>query len=143
TVALVLLVLVSVGNGVALVALIGSLLEGHESNGGELLAKGLTIWATNLVSFGLWYWTFDRGGPVRRLEPDAPPPDFLFPQMTSPELTQPDWRPQLLDYLYVALTNSTAFSPTDVLPLTHKAKLMMGLQSSASAITLLLVAARA
>jgi hypothetical protein len=142
-VSLTLLGVVSLGNGWALVALLGSLLEGHESDGGQLLYKGMTIWTTNMISFGLWYWAFDRGGPVRRFEPDPPLPDFSFPQLQDPDLAPADWRPHLLDYLYVALTNSIAFSPTDTLPLTHKAKVMMALQSSASAVTILLVAARA
>ncbi len=83
-VSLALVAVVSVGNGLALVALIGSLLEGHEKNGAELLYKGITIWTTNMISFGLWYWAFDRGGPVRRREPNPPLPDFQFPQMENP-----------------------------------------------------------
>jgi hypothetical protein len=143
TVSLTLLGVISLGNGAALVALLGSLLEGHESDGGQLLYKGMTIWATTMITFGLWYWAFDRGGPIRRVEASPPLPDFAFPQLTDPDLAPKGWQPALLDYLYVALTNSIAFSPTDTLPLTHKAKLMMALQSSASAITILLVAARA
>jgi uncharacterized membrane protein len=142
-VALALFAVVSVGNGLALVALIGSLLEGHETNGAELLYKGLTIWSTNMISFGLWYWVFDRGGPVRRREPNPRPPDFQFPQMENPTLAEPNWEPRLLDYIYVSFTNSIAFSPTDAMPLTRHAKMLMLLQSSASAITVLLVAARA
>jgi hypothetical protein len=138
-----LLGVISLGNGVALTALLGSLLEGHESDGGELLYKGMTIWTTNMIAFGLWYWAVDRGGPVRRHRPDPPLPDWAFPQLTDPEVAPPGWYPTLLDYLCVSLTNSIAFSPTDTLPLTHRAKLLMALQSSASAITILLVAARA
>jgi hypothetical protein len=142
TVALSLFAVVSVGNGGALVALIGSLLMGHEDNGAELIYKGLTIWSANMVAFGLWYWAFDRGGPVRRREPDPPLPDFQFPQMTDPAFTEPGWQPRLFDYIYVSYTNSIAFSPTDVMPLTHQAKALMMIQSSASALTILLVAAR-
>jgi hypothetical protein len=143
TVALGLFAVVSTGNGAALLALIGSLIEGHESNGVELLYKGATIWTTNMIAFGLWYWAFDRGGPVRRREPGAPLPDFQFPQMENPTLAPSGWHPRLFDYIYVSFTNSIAFSPTDAMPLSHKAKLMMGVQSSASAVTVLLVAARA
>ena len=142
-VSLTLLTLMSVGNGIALFALIGALLEGHEHNGAELLYKGLTIWTTNMISFGLWYWAFDRGGPVRRREPDPPLPDFQFPQMDNPKFAEPGWQPHLLDYIYVSFTNSIAFSPTDTMPLTRQAKLLMLIQSAASAITVLLVAARA
>ena len=102
----------------------------------------MPIWAANMVAFGLWYWTFDRGGPVRRREPNPPPPDFQFPQMENPELAEPGWHPRLFDYIYVSYTNSIAFSPTDAMPLTRQAKAMMLVQSSASAITVLLVAAR-
>jgi hypothetical protein len=142
-VSLALFAVVSVGNGLALVALIGSLIEGHEENGAELLYKGITIWTANMISFGLWYWAFDRGGPVRRREPNPPLPDFQFPQMDNPRFAEPDWQPHLLDYVYVSFTNSIAFSPTDTLPLTRQAKLLMLVQSAASAITVLLVAARA
>ena len=96
-----------------------------------------------MIAFGLWYWAFDRGGPVRRREPDPPPPDFQFPQMENPELAAPGWHPRLLDYLYLSFTNSVAFSPTDAMPLTRQAKVLMLLEASASAITVLLVAARA
>jgi hypothetical protein len=143
TVSLALLSVVSFGNGAGLVALVGSVLGGHEKNGGELLYKGLTIWSTNVLTFGLWFWAFDRGGPVRRREPNPPLPDFEFPQMDSPDLAPHDWQPGLLDYVYVSFTNSIAFSPTDTLPLTRQAKLLMLLEASASAITILVVAARA
>jgi hypothetical protein len=142
-VALFLFGVVSIGNGIALLALIGSLLDGHETNGTELLYKGGTIWSTNMIAFGLLYWAFDRGGPVRRREADPPPPDFQFPQMENPTLAEPDWYPRLFDYIYVSFTNSIAFSPTDAMPMTRTAKGLMLVQSSASAITVLLVAARA
>ena len=96
-----------------------------------------------MITYGLWYWEFDRGGPVRRLEPDPPPPDFQFPQMDNPRLAQPGWQAEVLDYIYVSYTNSIAFSPTDVLPLTRWAKLLMLSESAVSALTILLVAARA
>jgi hypothetical protein len=139
---LLLFAIISAGNAGSLIALIGSLLMGHVDNGAELLYKGVTIWTTNMISFGLWYWIFDRGGPVRRREPNPRPPDFQFPQMENPTLAEPDWHPRLFDYIYVSYTNSIAFSPTDAMPLTRPAKLLMLVQSSASAITVLLVAAR-
>jgi hypothetical protein len=143
TVALALIALVSVGNGVALAALIGSVLSGQERNGAELLFKGITIWSTNVIAFGLWYWGFDRGGPIRRREPDPPAPDFQFPQMENPQLAEPGWHPRLFDYVYISFTNAIAFSPTDAMPLTRWAKALMMIESGASAITVLLVAARA
>jgi uncharacterized membrane protein len=109
----------------------------------ELLLTGAAIWFTNVIVFALWYWEFDRGGPVERAAGARPYPDFLFPQMTSPELASPDWEPGFVDYLYVSFTNATAFSPTDVMPMTRWAKLTMLSQSAISVITFALVIARA
>jgi len=142
TVAVGLLAVVSVANALALVALIGSLLSGEERSGAELLFKGLTIWGTNVIVFGLWFWGLDRGGPVRRCELNPPLPDFQFPQLENPQLAEPGWRPRLVDYVYLSFTNSIAFSPTDAMPLTRWAKLLMLTESGVSAITVLLVAAR-
>ena len=143
TAALMLFAVTSVANAVGLVALTGSVINGHEHSGGQLLLKGATIWSTNVVVFGLWFWGLDRGGPVRRLEPDPPSPDFQFPQMENPQLAEPGWHPRLVDYIYVSFTNAIAFSPTDAMPLTRWAKLLMLVESAVSAITVLLVATRA
>ena len=142
-VALALLGLISLGNALLLLAVIASLVQGDEKSGAQLLFKALIVWNSNVITYGLWYWEFDRGGPVRRLEPDPPPPDFQFPQMDNPRLAQPGWQAEVLDYIYVSYTNSIAFSPTDVLPLTRWAKLLMLSESAVSALTVLLVAARA
>jgi hypothetical protein len=141
--ALILLGIISLGNAFALVALLGSLISGQEDSGGQLLLKGVTIWGTNVIAYGLWFWGFDRGGPVRRRQPDPPPPDFQFPQMENPQLAEPGWHPRLVDYIYVSFTNSIAFSPTDAMPLTRWAKLLMLSESAVSAISILLVTARA
>jgi hypothetical protein len=143
TVSLGLLAVIALSNGLMLAALLGSLLAGAEESGGELLLKGAAIWGTNVITFGLSFWILDRGGPARRLEPDPPLPDFQFPQDENPQLAPPDWHPRLLDYLYLSFTNSIAFSPTDAMPLTRWAKLLMLLESGISALTVLLVAARA
>jgi hypothetical protein len=143
TAALSLIWLVSLGNGITLLALIASVLTGHERNGGELLFKGITTWSTNVIAFGLGYWALDRGGPVRRRDPDPPPPDFQFPQMENPQLAEPGWHPRLFDYMYISFTDAIAFSPTDAMPLTRWAKVLMMIESAASAITVVLVAARA
>ncbi len=134
---------ISAANAVLLLALITSLVNGDEQSGSMLLFKGLIVWSMNALTFGLWFWSIDRGGPARRLEPDPPPPDFLFPQLSDPTLAEPGWHPHLLDYMYVSLTNSIAFSPTDTLPLTHLAKSLMLGESGISAFTVLLVIARA
>jgi hypothetical protein len=143
TVALTLLGVVSLANATLLVAVLASLILGDETSGGQLLLKAITVWSTNVIAFGLWYWAFDRGGPVRRLQANPPPPDFQFPQMENPQLAAPGWQPELIDYLYVSFTNSIAFSPTDAMPLSRWAKLLMLTESSLSSITVLLVTARA
>ena len=123
--ALVLVGVISAADAFALVALIASLLSRHEKSGGELLLKGATIWGTNMVTFGLLFWEFVRGGPARRREPDPPPRDFQFPQDENPTLAEPGWHPRLADYVYVSFTNAVAFSPTDVMPLSRRVKMMM------------------
>ena len=85
----------------------------------DLLLTGAAIWLTNMIVFALWYWEFDRGGPVARALNPRPHPDFLFPQMTTPELSPDDWEPNFVDYLYTSFTNATAFSPTDVMPMSR------------------------
>lgn len=142
-VAIGLLAVVSLANALLLLAVIGSLVEGQERSGAHLLLTAFTVWVTNVVAFGLWYWFFDRGGPVERLGPSPAPPDFQFPQMENPELAPPGWQPRLVDYLYTSFTNSIAFSPTDAMPLTPRAKLLMLVESAVSVLTVLLVAARA
>jgi hypothetical protein len=142
TFALTLVGLISASNAVELVALIGSVTTGQEKSGGQLLLKGLVVWSTNVITFGLWFWELDRGGPVCRIT-EKRPPDFQFPQMENPQLAAPGWRPHLVDYAYVSFTNSIAFSPTDAMPLSRWAKLLMLCESAVSSVTILLVAARA
>jgi hypothetical protein len=141
--ALGLLGIMSLANSFLLVAVLASLVNGQEHSGGQLLLKAGTVWGTNTITYGLWFWAIDQGGPVRRCQPDPPPPDFQFPQLENPQLAAPGWYPQLLDYLYVSLTNSIAFSPTDAMPLSHRAKRLMASESVISVLTTLLVAARA
>ena len=142
-VALALVAVVSAGNAAGLFALIASLLRGDERSGAELLFKGVTIWTTNVIAFGIWFWEIDRGGPVARRGGSTAAPSFQFPQMENPTLAEPGWHPRLLDYVYVSFTNSIAFSPTDAMPLDPLAKALMLAESASSAITVLLVAARA
>ena len=124
--------------------LAAGLVSGHQHwDAGSLLITGGAIWLTNVIVFSLWYWEFDRGGPVARALATNPYPDFQFPQMVSPEMAPPHWEPQFADYLYLAFTNAAAFSPTDVMPLSRWAKLAMTLQSAISIVTVALVVARA
>jgi len=117
--------------------------QGIYSRPTQLLLTGASIWLTNVIVFGLWYWEFDRGGPLERAAGAQPYPDFLFPQVTIPDLAPVDWESGFVDYLYVSFTNAMAFSPTDVMPLTRWAKLTMLTQSAISVITVALVIARA
>lgn len=137
-------IVLSLANAVSAGRLIGRVVRGtFGSNAVPLLVSGGAIWATNVVVFGLWFWELDRGGPAARAHAIRKYPDFLFPQMSSPEFAPVDWEPAFIDYLYLSFTNATAFSPTDVLPLARWAKMTMTLQSVVSLSTVALVIARA
>lgn len=147
-------VLILAANQIAFVETIVRLLNKH-GNGSELLLASLQVWITNVIAFGLVYWTMDRGGPVARItlkRKDIPPADFRFPQdedqddvdeVARGSSQRADWVPNYIDYFYFSLSNSMAFSPTDTMPLTHRAKLLMALESFAGFVLLALVIARA
>ena len=144
--AVVLLGLLVLGNFVALAILVAALVttSTHDLGGAQLLLTGFAIWASDVLVFGILFGELDSGGPIDRiLSPGRAAPDFQFPQDENPHLAPADWTPRALDYAYVALTNGIAFSPTDTLPLSLRAKAMMGLESGISGVTVLLVAARA
>ena len=143
--ALVLLGLLAVGNFVALGILVAGLVTASTADltGGELLLTGFAIYTSDVVVFGLIFWELEAGGPVARREYTGARCGRL-PLPAGRRTTQPSvWKPQVWDYLYVSLTNSIAFSPTDTMPLSLRAKGLMGLESFVSAVTVLLVAARA
>ena len=141
---LTLAVLLSLANAYSVARLVVGLVQGTEgNNAGPLLITGGTIWLINVIVFALWYWEFDRGGPVARAQADRMYPDFQFVQMVSPGLASPDWEPAFSDYLYLSFTNATAFSPTDTMPLSRWAKMGMTVQASVSIVTVALVVARA
>jgi hypothetical protein len=139
---LALLALASLG-GTAL--LVGALVSSSTDDltAGNLLTHGLIIWLTNVIVFSLLFWELDAGGPVRRATLGRAAPDFQFPQDQNPELAASGWRTALFDYLYVSLTNSMAFSPTDAMPLSQRAKVIMAIESLLSNILFVLVIARA
>ena len=140
------LTLLVAGNAVALFILVAGLVttSTEKLGGGELLLTAFVIWTTNVIVFAIWFWQIDLGGPVARAMAGARrEPDFQFPQDENPGLGREGWYPKLWDYLYVSLTNSIAFSPTDSMPLTRPAKLLMGMESAISVVAVLLVAARA
>ena len=143
-VSLALIAVLSFANAIFGARLVADLVQGEGiREPSELLLTGAAIWFTNVIVFGLWYWEFDRGGPLERAAGTSPFPDFLFPQMTSPDLAPTDWEPGFVDYLYVSFTNATAFSPTDTMPMTRWTKLTMLVQSAISVVTVALVIARA
>lgn len=126
------------------VLLVGDLIKGTGVSDapGELLASGAEVWLGNNIAFALLYWLVDGGGPSARNRRRAPV-DFAFTQHMSPELVAPGWKPVFLDYMHLGFTNATAFSPTDVMPLTHRAKFAMLLQSTVALALFGLVVARA
>ena len=141
-----LLTLVWVLNVLGVVVLVISLVapSAVHITGRQLLLNGGVLWFTDAIAFGLAFWELDSGGPVARALSTGPrKPDFQFPQDENPGLAREGWAPRLWDYFYVSLTNSMAFSPTDAMPLTRPAKALMAAASTLSAVTVLLVAARA
>ena len=136
--------LLSLANAWSVARLAVGLVQGTEGNtAGPLLVTGGIIWLTNVIVFALWYWEFDRGGPVARANALRMYPDFQFVQMVAPQLAPPDWEPAFSDYLYLSFTNAAAFSPTDVLPMSRWAKMGMTVQAAISIVTVALVVARA
>jgi hypothetical protein len=144
---------IGITNQALLVALINLLVQDSE-NGPTLLLAAVEIWLTNVIGFALLFWELDRGGPVvrtQRARADLPPADFRFPQdedhdavdeVAAHSSKSSNWRPGFVDYLYFSLSNSMAFSPTDTMPLTHRTKLLMGLEAFAGFVLLALVIAR-
>jgi hypothetical protein len=142
--ALLTVVFMALANGVAAGRLIRDLLvgEGIRKPGTLLLAAG-AIWLTNVIVFALGYWLFDRGGPAARFLVKGTVPDFLFPQHVMDDVALEHWDPVFFDYFYTSFTNATAFSPTDVMPLTPWAKFAMTIESALSLMLAVLVIARA
>jgi uncharacterized membrane protein len=140
---LLLIALVNLANVGSLALLVHAVLSGGAVTGRQLIFSGIQIWLTLNLVFALWFWEVDRGGPTIRGHADQREPDLLFPQMATHELGQTDWMPGFVDYLYLSFTNATAFSPTDTMPLTSRAKALMLLEALASITTVVMVAGRA
>jgi hypothetical protein len=149
-----LVAVIALTNLIALGLLVRDLVEETVHDGRPLLLAALQIWLTNIIVFGLAFWELDRGGPVARNQTDRsalPPADFRFSQDedhdTVDEVSRGSsrtsgWVPSYIDYLYVSTTNSTAFSPTDTMPLSSRAKLLMAVEAIAALLTSILVIAR-
>lgn len=142
-VSIALIAVVTIANFIALGLLVHLLLEKNTAAGRDLIIAAAQIWLTNVAVFAVWFWEIDRGGPHLRTAPESRDPDFLFPQMTVSGWSFAEWRPGFVDYLYVAFTNASAFSPTDAMPLTARLKGLMLVEAMASFLTVGLIAARA
>ena len=123
---------------------IREIIEGSAQAAGlPLLSSGCAAWALNVATFALLHWQMDAGGPEARADGKPDYPDWQFAQVQAPELVRPGWQPRFVDYLALSFTSATAFSPTDVLPLTSRAKLVLMLQGILSLVTIAVVASRA
>lgn len=143
--ALALLAVIVAGNLLGVVLLLRGLITSTSADlsGGQLLCTSAVIWFANVIVFGVWFWDVDDGGAFHRARHERVTPDWQFSQDENPQLARRPWSPRIWDYLYVSLMNATAFSPTDTMPLTHKAKLLMGIESTVSLVLIVLVTARA
>jgi hypothetical protein len=112
-------------------------------SGIQLLSSSVAMWVLNVLTFSLLYWQIDRGGPEARANTASPRPDWLFPQVGVPRDVPPGWRPTFVDYLFLGYSTATAFSTTDVMPLTSRAKMLMMLESTISLATIVAVMSRA
>jgi hypothetical protein len=134
-------------NAARLVQLVLAVLGGDKATPGELIGGGALIWLTNVVATAIALWELDRGGPFARdpgMDREMARPDLMFPQMQgAPGWDANTWRPGFLDYFFVAFTAATAFSPTDTMPLSGRAKLVFILAASVSLLSIAVVAARA
>ena len=134
---------ISAANAASIILLVHSLVVGEKAQARLLLRVAIHLWCINVLVFALWYWQLDCGGPLRRRTEPSHERDFLFPQQTLGDVLPTPWQPSFVDYLYVSYTNASAFSPTDTMPLSHWAKLLMLVQSVASLLLAIMVAARA
>jgi uncharacterized membrane protein len=135
--------IVSAANSVSIALLIHLLINGAHAQASTLLRAAVHMWLVNVLLFALWFWQLDGGGPLSRPSCTPAQRDFLFPQQTEEALAGSGWRPLFLDYLYVSFTNATAFSPTDTMPLSRWAKMLMLVQSAISLSLAVMVVARA
>lgn len=138
-----LIALITLANMISVTLLVHELLRTVVVQGRNLIYSAISIWLTNVIVFGLWFWELDRGGPHRRAGTDANVPDVQFPQMENPTLAPIDWRPRFFDYLYTSLSNGTSFAPADAMPLTLRAKALFASESIVSLVTIVVVGARA
>ena len=141
--ALTLITVMMVMNFIALAELVRALLAGRTESGTTLLVDAVIIWMINIIVFALWFWGLDGGGPAVRHARQKSAFEFLFPQALMKQTETPPFSPGFVDYLFLSFTNATAFSPTDTMPLSQRAKLLMMAEAMISLLTIAFVAARA
>lgn len=140
--AIILIGLISLANLTSMVLVVDNLVNGAVIGGRQVIFSAFAIFVTNIIIFSVWYWEIDRPG-LSGIHWRDESPNFLFPQEMEKSTAPPNWKPTYLDYLFISVTNSTAFSPTDAMPLTHKAKALMATQALIALLTVVLVTARA
>ncbi len=128
---------------IASVFLLVSSSLGGGTSAPALLRDAALLWVINVVTFAVWYWEMDSGGPARRRRGGHVSEDFVFPQMNVDDKTSRDWSPGFLDYLFLAFNTSTAFSPTDTAFLSRRAKVLMMVQALLSLLILAVLVSRA
>ena len=137
-------IVMTIDNLAAVVEMVRDILnDSKDDTGTVLLATGAAIWVTNVIAFGLWYWLLDRGGPAARAAGAGSRPSFVFSEMQNGAFVDSGWEPHFGDYFYLAFTNATAFSPTDCLPVTRWAKMLMMVQSAISLVIAVMIISRA
>ncbi len=138
-----LVALITFTNVVSLILLINRVFSAANVDGRGLLYSAVSIWATNVIVFGLWFWELDRGGPHIRAGGDARSPDLQFPQMTAPTFDPQKWHPHFFDYLYTSFANGTSFAPADAMPLSYQMKSLFGVEALISFVTIAIIAGEA
>ena len=138
-----LITLVTLANVTSMVLLVQRLLNTSVSQGRALIYSAVSVWLTNIIIYGIWFWEIDRGGPTRRAAGLKIVYDLQFPQLENPQLAPVDWEPKFTDYLYTSFANGTSFAPADAMPLSRRMKILFVTESMVSFITVAVVAARA
>ena len=140
---LALIAVVTLANVTSMVLLVRRLLDTSVSQGRALIYSAVSVWLTNVIIYGIWFWEIDRGGPTKRAANDDRVFDIQFPQMENPQFAPASWRPRFTDYLYTSFANGTSFAPADAMPLSRRAKVLFVTESMVSFVTIAVVAARA
>jgi hypothetical protein len=138
-----LIAVITLANVASMALLVHHLLIVKVSQGRNLIYSAVSVWLTNVIVYGLWFWEIDRGGPHRRAGSANLMPDIQFPQMENPTLAPVDWRPKFIDYLYTSFANGSSFAPADAMPLSPRAKVLFATEALVSLVTIAVVAARA